>query len=112
MNAFTNNDDLYKEDTKTLFNVHVIDIIRIDHVEVSIMKLRCQLSNLMGRDKMNIQDVCRATGLSRNTVADLYYEKSVRINYETILLLCKLFNCEVGELFVIEKDTKEDEAHK
>jgi len=72
------------------------------------MKLRCQLSILMGRDKMNIQDVCRATGLSRNTVADLYYEKSVRINYSTILLLCKLFNCEVGELFVIEKDAKED----
>jgi putative transcriptional regulator len=72
------------------------------------MKLRCQLSILMGRDKMNIQDVCRATGLSRNTVADLYYEKSVRINYNTILLLCKLFNCEVGELFVIEKDAKED----
>lgn len=65
--------------------------------------VRCNLSTLMGRDKMNIQDVCNKTGLARNTVGNLYKDKATRIDYNTIEKLCELFHCTVGDLFTYEK---------
>jgi putative transcriptional regulator len=79
------------------------------------MVLRCRLSTLMGQKKMNIQAVCNATGLARNTVRGLYFETSQRVDYNTILELCTLFNCEIGELFVIDEaalqTTIKEDAH-
>lgn len=64
--------------------------------------IKCNLSVLMGRCKMSIQDVHNATGLNRNTVSNLYHEKVKRIDFDTIEKLCTLFDCEVGELLVKE----------
>lgn len=67
--------------------------------------IRCNLSLLMGRDKLKIADVARATGLSRSTLSALYQEDAVRIEIETINKLCQLFRCEVGELLeFVRKD--------
>lgn len=66
--------------------------------------IKCNLSILMGRDRKNIQDVCNDTGLARNTVSNLYYERATRVDYNTIEQLCKLFQCEVGDLFEVSRD--------
>jgi len=68
------------------------------------MQVRCRLSTLMGREKYQIQDVHEKTGLSRMTVSKLYNEKSTRIDFDTILKLCQLFNCEVGELLYLDDE--------
>ena len=62
------------------------------------MMIRCHLSTLMGKHKMKIADVARATGLHRNTVTMLYKEDAQRDELDAIEKLCDLFNCEVGEL--------------
>lgn len=67
--------------------------------------IRCHLSRMMGEKKLKVIDVARETGLHRNTVTLLYNETATRIDLETIELLCKLFNCEVGELFEFVQDT-------
>lgn len=61
--------------------------------------VRCHLSTLMGRDKLRISDVSRLTGLNRSTVSALYKETATRLDLPAIEALCKLFNCQVGELF-------------
>lgn len=61
--------------------------------------IKCNLSILMGKEKMNIQDVCNATGLARNTVGNLYRDTATRVDYHTIDALCELFQCEVSDLF-------------
>lgn len=61
--------------------------------------IRCHLSRYMGEQKVNISDVARRTGLNRNTVALLYHEKATRVDLEAVEKLCKLFDCEVGDLF-------------
>ena len=68
------------------------------------MRVRCRLSTLMGREKYQIQDVHEKTGLSRMTVSKLYNEKSTRIDFDTIMKLCQLFNCEVGELLYLDDE--------
>jgi putative transcriptional regulator len=62
------------------------------------MPIICNLSTLMGKNKMNIQDVCDKTGLARNTVAFLYHDKVKRADYATLDVLCQLFNCSVGDM--------------
>ena len=61
--------------------------------------IRCYLSRLMGEHKMKIVDVARATGLHRNTVTLLYQEKATRVDVDAIDRLCRLFKCQVSDLF-------------
>lgn len=70
-------------------------------------RIRCHLSTLMGRQKMNIADVHRLTGLNRTTISSLYYERAVRVDLAAIEKLCGVFNCSVGELFELVKDPKD-----
>lgn len=63
--------------------------------------IRCHLSRIMGEHKMKIADVARATGLNRSTVTALYDENATRIDLETIEKLCRLFECEIGDMLEI-----------
>ena len=47
------------------------------------MKLRCNLSTLMGSRRYSIQDVHKMTGLSRGTISSLYNDRASRIDYLT-----------------------------
>ena len=67
-------------------------------IALEIEMIRCHLSRLMGEHKMNIADVARDTGLHRNTITLLYKENATRVDLDAIDRLCKLFNCQVGEL--------------
>lgn len=63
--------------------------------------MHCMLSTLMGRHRYTIQDVHEKTGLSRNTISNLYNDKATRVDYETVEKLCRLFACQINELFEI-----------
>jgi len=52
----------------------------------------------MGERKMKIVDVARDTGLNRNTVTLLYRETAQRVDLDALDKLCKLFECEVGDI--------------
>ncbi len=67
------------------------------------MRLRSNLSTLMGSKRYSIQDVHEKTGLSRGTISNLYNDRASRIDYDTITKLCKLFGCGVGELLILDK---------
>ena len=66
-----------------------------------IAMIRCHLSSFMGRDKLNIADVARLTGLNRSTVTALYRETATRVELPAIEQLCALFKCSVGELLEV-----------
>lgn len=61
--------------------------------------IRCHLSTLMGRAKLRIADVSKQTGLNRSTVTALYRETATRVDLPAVERLCRLFNCQVGDLF-------------
>ena len=69
------------------------------------MTIKCNLSTLMGANRLNIQDVCDKTGLARNTVAFLYHDKVKRVDYATLDVLCKLFNCSIADLLEYVPET-------
>ncbi len=69
--------------------------------------IRCHLSTLMDRHKLRVADVARRTGLNRSTVAALRKETATRVDLPAIEQLCRLFNCQVGDLFEFVDDHRE-----
>ncbi|WP_086034655.1 helix-turn-helix domain-containing protein [Desulfurella amilsii] len=67
------------------------------------LRLKSNLSTLMGKYRYSIKDVHEKTGLSRNTISSLYNDKATRIDFETVLKLCCLFKCDVNELLILSK---------
>lgn len=74
--------------------------------------IRIHLSRLMGENKEKIVDLLRATGLSRNTVTGLYRETSMRIDLETLNVICKHYGCSIGELLEYTADDELTAAPK
>lgn len=72
--------------------------------------IRCYLSALMGIRKMKISDVARATGLHRNTITLLYKEEATRVELDVVEKLCKLFECQVGDLFELVESHDENKV--
>lgn len=66
--------------------------------------IRCHLSVLMGKHKMKVVDVARATGLNRSTITSLYNETAERVDLQTVNSLCMLFGCEVSDLLEFVDD--------
>ncbi len=52
----------------------------------------------MGERRGRLIDVARATGVSRNMLAKLYYDRAVRIDLGVLDKLCGYFQCSVDEL--------------
>lgn len=69
--------------------------------------MHCCLSTLMGKARFNIQEVHEKTGLSRTTIAQLYHDKATRVDYDTIEKLCRLFDCDISELFSLKDEVNE-----
>ena len=70
--------------------------------------IKCHLSELMGKKKLNIADLARETGLHRNTITLLYKEEAARVELEAMEKLCFYFNCTVGDLFEFIPDVLRD----
>jgi len=73
-----------------------------------VFMIRCHLSTLMGRDKLRIAEVARRTGLNRSTIAALYRGTATRIELPAIEQLCRLFRCQVGDLFEFVDDGRKE----
>lgn len=71
--------------------------------------LRCALSILMGKRRVRIADVARATGISRNQLTRLYHDQAVRVELGDIEKLCRYFGCGLGELFELAPESESEE---
>jgi putative transcriptional regulator len=69
------------------------------------MSISCKLSTLMGEYRFTIQEVHERTGLSRNTISNLYNDRITRIDFDTAEKLCSLFSCTLNDLFRIKSDS-------
>lgn len=71
--------------------------------------IKCHLSSMMGERKLKVSDVARATGIHRNMITLLYYERAKRIDLDVVEKLCRFFNCSIGELLEIQGDESQEE---
>ncbi|MGF1794233.1 helix-turn-helix transcriptional regulator [Photobacterium profundum] len=62
----------------------------------------------MGAKRLKIADVVRESGINRNTITRLYHETNNRIDFDTLEMLCRYLNCEIGELLEIIDDDEQE----
>ena len=62
--------------------------------------ITCKLSSITGDRKiLRLRAVVHATGINRNTLTNMYYDRAVRIELPVADKLCKYFNCTMNDLF-------------
>lgn len=64
--------------------------------------IRINLPVLLAKRRMKITDLHKRTGISRTTLAALYYEKAKGVQFETLSKICKELDCTINDLIEIE----------
>ncbi|QTB21549.1 helix-turn-helix transcriptional regulator [Lysinibacillus sphaericus] len=59
---------------------------------------------ILAKKELTITEVSKVTGISRSTLNSLFYKRAKGIQFQTMVALCKFLNCEVGDLFEVEKE--------
>ena len=76
---------------------------------MSIMELKNNLRILMAQHGIRTMvELEEKSGVSRQVLDRLEKGKSKRLDFDTVVKLCNLFNCEVGDLLYVDK--KEEDA--
>ncbi len=71
------------------------------------MAIRIHLGRLLGERKMKMAELSRTTGISKNALSDVYYEKVKAVRFDTLEKICEALGCTVGELIEYQpNDTK------
>lgn len=60
--------------------------------------IRIHLSRLLGERKLKMAELSRQSGISKNALSDLYYEKTQAVRFDTLSKLCQLLHCRIDEL--------------
>lgn len=66
--------------------------------------IKIKVSNLLGEHKMTMKQLSERTGIRPTTISDLYHERTKRIQIDHIEKLCKVFNCQVGDIFECQEE--------
>ncbi len=66
--------------------------------------IRSRLSEIMGRERLNITDLSRGAGISRNSAAAFYYGKQSLLDVSVLDRICSFLNVQPGDLIVYEPD--------
>ncbi|GHO85223.1 hypothetical protein KSZ_32290 [Dictyobacter formicarum] len=57
---------------------------------------------------MKMAELSRKTGISKNALSLLYYEKTDSIRFETLAKLCDALNCQVSDLLEYIPEDKQE----
>jgi putative transcriptional regulator len=74
--------------------------------------IRSRLSSLMGEKRVRVADVARETGISRNMLARLYYDRVRRLDLNDLDKLCRYFDCRVEDVLLWEPGQANSTARK
>lgn len=74
--------------------------------------LENKFSQLLGKKRIKISTISKATGISRTTLTGLYYGRTTSIEFLTLDRLCAYLNCDVGDLFEFKKECEDERINQ
>ena len=60
--------------------------------------IRVHLGKLLGERKIKMSDLAIQTGINKNTISELYYEKNQMVRFDTLDKICKALGCKISDL--------------
>ena len=74
---------------------------------MAVTRIACNLSTLMGKKKIrSVLQLSKMTGLDRGTLTRLWKETAEGVSFRTLLQLCTVLQCDVGDLLHVERDER------
>ncbi|WAW14416.1 helix-turn-helix domain-containing protein [Peptostreptococcus equinus] len=70
--------------------------------------IKNNLSKIMGEKLMKVSDVSENTGVSRQTIANIYNRRSSGIQFDTLNSLCTHLDCGISDIFEYVPDSDVD----
>lgn len=68
-------------------------------------KLKTNIRILMAKNEIDsILELERRSGVSRQVLDRLIKGKSKRLDFDNVIKLCKVFDCQIGDLLYVEKE--------
>ena len=74
--------------------------------------IRIKLADRLFERRWSQAELRRRTGIRAETINDLYHEMAERISFKNLELLCETFNCDIGDILVLDKAKKIDGDEK
>lgn len=62
------------------------------------MAIHCRLSTILGERRLKQSEVARDTGIHRNTINALYWDRWGKVDYAILDKLCKYLKVQPGDL--------------
>lgn len=68
--------------------------------------MKNNLSKVLGERLLKVSDVFKATGISKTTLTDIYYQRAKNIQLETLMKICDYLQISLSELIEYEPERK------
>ena len=68
------------------------------------MAIRIHLGRLLGERKMKMAELSRQTGINKNALSELYYEKVKAVRFETLDKICRALGCSIQDLLEYQEE--------
>ena len=66
--------------------------------------IHSKLSEILGRKRIKMSELAQKAGLNKNTVLNLYHDRSTRIEFEVLNKLCNILECTPSDILHHESD--------
>jgi putative transcriptional regulator len=66
--------------------------------------IRCNLNILLAKQRMNVAELHRATGVSKKLLHLMHNGTVARVDLDSLEKVCRTLNCSVGDLFEVTDD--------
>lgn len=66
--------------------------------------IRCNLNILLAKQRMNVAELHRVTGVSKTLLYLMHNDEVSRVDLESLEKICRVLNCSVGEMFELADD--------
>ncbi|MEQ8192801.1 MAG: helix-turn-helix transcriptional regulator [Candidatus Eremiobacterota bacterium] len=62
--------------------------------------IKNNLSLLLGKRRLKMTEVAKKAGVNKNTILNLYHERTTKIDFSVIDKLCKVLGCQPGDILI------------
>lgn len=69
--------------------------------------MKNNLSRILGERLLKVSDIYEATGLSRSTLTEIYYQRATNVQLETLQKICDFLQIPLSELIEYVPERKE-----
>mgnify|MGYP002764933309 CR=1 FL=1 len=64
--------------------------------------MKNNLSKILGERLLKISDVFKATGISKTTLTDIYYQRAKNVQLDTLMKICDYLQVSLSDLIEYE----------